>query len=103
MWSLQILRVYVFSDALHADDEIDESRGTQLMREDNDKSISMGLRFTTHNRPAGRDVPSSAALAASFNKSLQATRDGRSSSAIAEDVIDLARLSSGRYPAREHR
>ena len=29
------------------------------------------------------------------NKSLQATRDGRSSSAIAEDVISPARLSSG--------
>ena len=30
------------------------------------------------------------------NKSLQATRDGGSSSAIAEDVIRPARLSSGR-------
>jgi hypothetical protein len=30
------------------------------------------------------------------NKSLQATRDGRSSSAIAEDVISPACLSSGR-------
>jgi hypothetical protein len=30
------------------------------------------------------------------NKSLQATRDGRSSSAIAEVVISPARLSSGR-------
>jgi hypothetical protein len=32
----------------------------------------------------------------SANKSLQATRDGRSSSAIAEDVISPACLSSGR-------
>jgi hypothetical protein len=30
------------------------------------------------------------------NKSLQATRDGRFSSAIAEDVINPACLSSGR-------
>jgi hypothetical protein len=30
------------------------------------------------------------------NKSLQATRDGGSSSAIAEDIIRPARLSSGR-------
>jgi hypothetical protein len=33
------------------------------------------------------------------NKSLQATRDGRSSSAVAEDVINPARLSSGRNPS----
>jgi len=41
-------------------------------------------------------------MTTSANKSLQAMRDGVSSSAIAEDVIRPACLSSGRY-AKSHR